>query len=194
MFTQIGTSVLPLAPGKTKPAWTDSAEGTMEYNSETYYRFSSTRGPVHDNYSAVNDDMEYEFTITLYSPQKCVLYIELRDDKGQHAVLSGGLNNPDYKVSPDSNGVVRQTARNYLVSNFKVSNGIATYKSIVKLKPGTKLLGSIRFMEHTLMDQLAMSTSRKWTWFLTRSARKPLMTCRINRLRTTNLESMILSM
>lgn len=140
VFTQIGTSVLPLAPGKTKPAWTDSAEGTREYNSETYYRFSSTRGPVHDNYSAVNDDMEYEFTITLYSPQKCVLFIELRDDKGQHAVLSGGLNNPDYKVSPDSNGVVRQTARNYLVSNFKVSNGITTYKSIVKLKPGTKFV------------------------------------------------------
>ena len=140
VFTQIGTSVLPLAPGKTKPAWTDSAKGTYVYNGETYYRFSSTEGPVHDNYSAVNDDMEYEFTITLYSPQKCVLYIELRDDNNNHAVLSGGLNNPDYVESPDSNGVVRQTASSYLVSNFKVYGAITTYKSIVKLRPGTKFV------------------------------------------------------
>ena len=140
VFTQIGTSVLPLSPGKTKPAWTDSAEGTYVYNGETYYTFSSTRGPVHDNYSAVNDDMEYEFTITLYSPQRCVLFVELRDDNNNHAVLSGGLNNPDYVESPDSNGVVRQTDRNYLVSNFKVYGAITTYKSVVKLRPGTKFV------------------------------------------------------
>lgn len=146
VFTQVGTNVIPLLPGTRVGAWTKNADNTGLNDtlgageSGRWWSFHGTRQPGSLNMVSVNPDIEYDFEVWLHGTNNSRLYIELRDQDGNHAVASGGLTDNAYLTSPDSNGVVRQTGRNYLIGNFTLLTGWRKYKTRIKLKPDAKFV------------------------------------------------------
>lgn len=138
VFTQVGTNVIPLLPGTTVGAWTKAADASGSNDLVgRWWEFNGRRAVGSANMVAVDPNLEYDFELWVYGEGQPYASISLIDQDGVDAVLSGGLNNNAYLTSPDSSGVLRQTATNLLMLNMTILDGWRRYRTRIKLKPST---------------------------------------------------------
>lgn len=139
VFTQVGTNILPRIPGSDLPAWTENKSGSKYpvmstdesvYPGFRYYIFDATYMSNHTNRVVVDPTAEYEFSVWVKSRERSTVYIELRDQDGNHAVASGGINNSD----PNAN----QTSSRYLVGPLEVPDVWTQYKTKITLQPNVR--------------------------------------------------------
>ena len=97
------------------------------YKGFTHYAFDNTYWRTYNNLVSVDSSLEYDFSVWIKSPQKCRLYIELRDQDGNHAIDQGAINNSD------PNGL--QTGRAQLISGIEAPNTWTFYKTTLKFHP-----------------------------------------------------------
>lgn len=137
VFTQVASSVIPLYPGTTKPAWTINADQSntnptkITDGDPTWYRFSGPKGPGSNNLVEVDPDIEHVFSVWVHGTTDSVLYVELRDQDGNHAVETGGITG----YGEDDN-----KASNYLISNMRLRNEWRKVSTKIKLKKEARLV------------------------------------------------------
>ena len=140
-----GSNVIPVwssddAPvGETLPAWAANASGSSGndkiYPGFRYRGFKGTAQPGSLNKVAVDASLEYDFTVWLHGTNSSKLFIELRDQDGNHAVESGGI---AAYTRNYSKGTVTRTGKDYLVNGCTLLNGWTKLTSRITLKPGTR--------------------------------------------------------
>ena len=134
---QMGTSVIPLMPGTKIPAWTVNADWSatnptaIKDGDPTWYRFDGTRGPGSYNLVAVDSSLEYDFSVWVHGTTGSVLYVELRDQDGNHAVKSGTITG----YGKDDNKSYK-----YLIENMTLTSGWKKVSTTITLNPGVKFI------------------------------------------------------
>ena len=141
LFTQVGNSVWPLIPGTSDPVWKANTGGTgtnSDIGEGRWYSFTNKEyfSPYTHRVS-VDPDLEYQLDVWLYSPEGSMLLVNVRDQNGYDAVLTGGLNNNAYVNSPDSSGAVRQTQEWHLIK-MALPTSWKRYRTRVKFRPGVR--------------------------------------------------------
>lgn len=132
---QMGTSVIPLMPGTQTPAWAANANGTgfndtnLKDGDHTWYRFDQTQGPGSHNMVAVDSSLEYDFSVWIHGTGDSVLYVEMRDQNGEHAVQSGTITS-----------YTENNSSKYLIENMKLSVGWKKLSTTITLNPGVKFI------------------------------------------------------
>lgn len=132
---QMGTSVIPLMPGTQTPAWTVNADWSatnptdIKDGDPTWYRFDGTRDPGSYNRVAVDSSLEYDFSVWVHGTTGSKLYVELRDQDGQHAVKSGSI-----RSYTDKSG------SGYLIENMTLTSGWRKVSTTITLNPGVKFI------------------------------------------------------
>lgn len=145
-FTQVATNILPLIPGTTDPAWTAQFDyyKNMKIGGQSHPVYTSTKSsvePVYDNMVAVDSDMEYDFSLWVASTGTAPnFFIDLLDQDNNHAVESGGLKDDRYTESPDSNNVVRQKGKTFLVEGMKAGGNWTKYTTRITLREGVRFV------------------------------------------------------
>lgn len=166
VFHQVGTDVVPLKPGTSEPAWWDQADDEttrwvlpmdpklVEKNGyPTAYqflptadhggtpvkmkRFTRTKQAVHYNLVTVDPDKEYDLSFIAYGHMGGRYYIECRDQDGNHAVKSGGVN----KIGERDT----QTGTIYLAQNVPTDGLFRYYHTRIRFNESVRAIriGSI---------------------------------------------------
>lgn len=153
VFHQVGSDAVPLKPGTTDPAWWDQADSTQQWwvkyvgqhtakgaewipdyhwvNKGTsgafpvqMKLFNQTKYSVHFNFVTVDPDLEYDLSFFAYGHAGGRFFIDCRDQDGEHAVKSGGINR--------KNVWERQTSGRYLADNVETDGAFRFYKTRIR--------------------------------------------------------------
>ena len=134
---QMGTSVIPLMPGTKTPAWTVNADWSstnataIKDGDPTWYKFDGTRVPGSYNMVAVDSSLEYDFSVWVHGTTGSKLFVELRDQDGQHAVKSGSITGYGKNDNQGSR---------YLIENMTLTSGWRKVSTRITLNPGVKFI------------------------------------------------------
>lgn len=119
----------------TRPAWgaLDLKRNTDDsvYKGFVYYTFASTKGPAQYITFDIDPSLEYDYEVWLRGTEGGVAFIECRDENGNNAVESGGINGdnpPDYVSSSGT----------YLVSSKITHPKWVKYKTRIRFKAGVR--------------------------------------------------------
>lgn len=133
---QTGSSVIPLMPGTTTPAWTANADKTGTSSSlvtgredPTWYRFDGNRGTGSANMVAVDSSLEYDFSVWIHGTTNSVLYVAIVDQDGKAAIKSGAISS-----------YTQNNGSKYLIENMSILSGWRKISTTLTLNPGVKFV------------------------------------------------------